>query len=245
MIGETAGWIRGRQGRRASHRWFPALGPVRGIILFVPAVVGGLMMAVRGDSLGRRRRNVVLAAAAVFVVSAVAGGLGLSSILSGFDPQGEPELRFAAAPVIAAEAARHLPLGAGIGAFDPIYRSLESPETMTGSYLNHAHNDFLELWLETGVVGALLLVGFLVWYGMGCWDVWRARSSSPRTNLARAGSIVILLILAHSTVDYPLRTSALATLFALACAMMVLPPASERSGARTRMRRRTETPDAG
>lgn len=36
MIGETAGWIRGRQGRRASHRWFPALGPVRGIILFVP-----------------------------------------------------------------------------------------------------------------------------------------------------------------------------------------------------------------
>ena len=45
------------------------------------------------------------------------------------------------------------PLGSGLGTFEDIYRTQERPETVTNAFLNHAHNDYLELWLETGLVG--------------------------------------------------------------------------------------------
>ena len=36
MILESSGWVRGRQGRRAARRWYPALGAPRGTVLFLP-----------------------------------------------------------------------------------------------------------------------------------------------------------------------------------------------------------------
>jgi hypothetical protein len=50
--------------------------------------------------------------------------------------------------------------------------------------------------------------------------------------MAMTGAVMVGLLLAHSFVDYPLRTPALACLFALGCGLMVSP-----SGAPT-----TETP---
>jgi hypothetical protein len=51
-------------------------------------------------------------------------------------------------------------------------------------------------------------------------------SSQPETPvldlaLARAAPIVIVLLLIHSAMDYPLRTPALSVLFAVACACLV------------------------
>ena len=55
--------------------------------------------------------------------------------------------------------------------------------------------------------------------------VWRTPSSS---HFAKAASIASAAILAHSLVDYPLRTAALATLFAI-CLALLLPSAQRRS----------------
>ena len=41
--------------------------------------------------------------------------------------------------------------------------------------------------------------------------------------LARAATIVIVLILAHSFVDYPLRTEAMMVIMAFACALLIEP----------------------
>ena len=83
--------------------------------------------------------------------------------------------------------------------------------------MNHAHNDYLELALETGLPGILLLIAFLAWW---CWQaaaVWRSPSSN---HLAKAATIASAAIMAHSIVDYPLRTSAIAALFATCLVFM-------------------------
>jgi O-antigen ligase len=86
------------------------------------------------------------------------------------------------------------------------------------TYFNHAHNDYLELWLETGWLGAALLALFLVWFLLAAWRAWRAG-----TALSQGASAAVLLLLAQSAVDYPLRTETLAVLFAFCCALLARP----------------------
>ena len=45
----------------------------------------------------------------------------------------------------------------------------------------------------------------------------------------RVASLMILLALGHSAVDYPLRTAAILTLFAFMCAMLESPASTVRS----------------
>ena len=48
--------------------------------------------------------------------------------------------------------------------------------------------------------------------------------------LALAGSMTAGVLMAHSLVDYPLRTPALATLFAFAIGLVARSPGAERGG---------------
>jgi O-antigen ligase len=85
-------------------------------------------------------------------------------------------------------------------------------------YFNHAHNDYLELWLETGIVGASVFAAFAAWLVLRLVAVWiPCVGRRPATALSVAASLSIILLLAHSIVDYPLRTESLAVLFAFAC----------------------------
>src|SRR5690606_465747 len=66
--------------------------------------------------------------------------------------------------------------------------------------------------------------------------------------LARAATIALGLLVAHSVVDYPLRTGAMAAVFAFACGLLVTPPRAARhpaaasSPALARSRRTADVP---
>lgn len=122
------------------------------------------------------------------------------------------------------------PAGSGLGSFPLLYRHYEDPTQVGAEFTNHAHNDYLEIVMELGLVGLGLILGFLAWWGVRSWQSWR--SSSSGAGLGRAGAVMILLVLLHSIVDYPIRTSAMAAVFALACALLVPPPAPRRHSAR-------------
>ena len=111
-------------------------------------------------------------------------------------------------------------LGAGWGSFDRVFPLFEDRDLVTLQYANHAHNDLLEWMLEGGVPAIALLVAFLIWFGRRCWLAW----TSERDPLAQGAAVAMLIVLLHSLVDYPLRTSAMATLFALLCALVARPP---------------------
>jgi O-antigen ligase len=111
-----------------------------------------------------------------------------------------------------------LPLGSGLGSFRRVYPLFENPDTIVPTIVNHAHNDYAELALETGLPGIGLIVLFLIWWAAAARRAW---TSSDASDFARAASIASAAILVHSLVDYPLRTAAISTIFAMCLALLV------------------------
>lgn len=111
-----------------------------------------------------------------------------------------------------------LPSGFGFGTFDRAYRVYEPFESLDLSYLNHAHNDLIEICVEAGFLGVALVGALLAIVIVDSLRVWRAgrRPFSYSMALARSGSLVAGGLLIASLSDYPLRTPALATLLTLA-----------------------------
>lgn len=111
----------------------------------------------------------------------------------------------------------NFPVGTGLGSFEPVYRQYEDPHSVTREYVNHAHNDYLELALELGAPGMILIALFLLWWAVTGVRVWTSTLSTP---FARAATIASGAILAHSIVDFPLRTAAIAAIFGASIALM-------------------------
>lgn len=124
-------------------------------------------------------------------------------------------------------AAKFQPLGTGIGTFEPIYRMHEDVDRLRTVYANRAHNDYAELLVEAGWAAGALVIVFLGWLVVESVRVWRRprmeKISVVDLSIERAAMITLVLICLHSIVDYPLRTTALSTLFAFSCALMIRP----------------------
>ncbi len=187
-----------------------------GQLLLIPVGLGCILMAL-GVRLPRISLRLALGAVVALVLAAgLAVQFGL--LQSAADVPLEGELRLRVAPTIAQASMHYLPFGSGPGTFDPIYRMYET--VRTNAFLNHAHNDYLELWLETGVFALILIPLFLAWFITAGLRAWR---SGEGDDLARAATIIIALLLVHSLVDYPLRTAAMSVLFAFACGCLIKP----------------------
>jgi O-antigen ligase len=114
-----------------------------------------------------------------------------------------------------AEAARtYFPVGSGIGSFVETYRIHEKDSLLNPFYLNHAHNDWLELFLTGGLPAVALLVIGLFCYLRVARELWRTRLHHGRdVQYAKLGFVMILVLALASVVDYPVRTPILACVF--------------------------------
>ncbi len=191
-----------------------------GLVLVVIGLAGGF--ALSGPTTGGSRLRLgLMATAGLGVLAALA--FGRIPALARFAEPGA-DLRFAAAPTVFTAVRAYWPIGSGVGSFIPVYQTSEPISLVDPTIFNHAHNDFLEAALESGLAAVLILLGFLAWFARRCRAAWRKTSDAGGSALARAGSLVVAMILIHSTVDYPLRTVAMTSLFAFACALLVAAP---------------------
>lgn len=200
-----------------------------GILLAFPSLAASVAAAWIASGRGRPTLRLLALTGVVGAALTTATAFALTPILNRFNTAAPiTEGRGDVWNVIADAAQTYLPFGSGIGSFNAVYRSVEPPETVDETYFNAAHNDYLQAWLTTGWFGAALVVAFFVWFSRRSWNAWRGGDSQDR-NLQRAASIAIVLILAHSFVDYPLRTETMAVFFALCCAILEFagPPRSE------------------
>lgn len=135
----------------------------------------------------------------------------------------EHEASFRSRWLIWVEIVRHLPLagwaGHGMGAFEDSFAAY----TPAGSAArwDRAHNDYLQLIWEAGIVGGLLLLwsGFVLAFRY-FWPALRARAHP--LDLFRVGLTVSLLsLLLHSFVDFNLQIGANGFLFALLAGLLV------------------------
>ena len=191
-----------------------------GLGLLVPAVLGGLAILI--DYPGDRSRRIIPAIACVAIALTLTCFLvlGNASIAGKFADV--PTSRAVATPITLKAARDHMPVGSGLGTFAPVFAANQPDETVSASWMNHAHNDVAELVLELGLVGALAIASFAVWLGRITWAAWMS-SVADRSPVARAATLALLLISLHSFVDYPLRTAAIASLFGALLALALAP----------------------
>ncbi len=126
------------------------------------------------------------------------------------------------------------PFGTGLGTFQDIYRWYENPAIVGTTFVNHAHDDLLELLIETGIFGLAAVAAFAAWFVPKAFDLWRNHRDNA---MALAASVMIAVELAHSLVDYPLRTAAMSSMFALACVLLMRDAEPIKQGRARRARR--------
>jgi len=168
--------------------------------------------------------RVPLAVALFAVVFTLQFGLGRLLTRLGDDPS--EDLRIPLNWTTFETAFNALPFGTGLGSFVSVYSTVEKGQDVVAGFANRAHDDFAELFLETGLIGASLGILFLVWLGRRFYAVWSRPKpeEDPRQSLLmRASTLVVVLLLAHSLVDYPLRTTALGAVFAVFCGFLAAP----------------------
>ncbi|MFT3745673.1 MAG: O-antigen ligase family protein [Pyrinomonadaceae bacterium] len=106
--------------------------------------------------------------------------------------------------------AHNLPLGAGLGAFPQAYTQFDP----SGGYerVEQAHNDYLQVLADAGIVGGFIGVLFLFWFFR------EGIRNSSGSNQFRKGSAVgafagCLAILVHSLFDFVLHITAVSVMF--------------------------------
>ncbi|WP_062181307.1 O-antigen ligase [Sphingopyxis sp. C-1] len=107
------------------------------------------------------------------------------------------------------------PLGSGPGTFVEAYKIKEPINTLTPNYINHAHNDLVELLLTMGIIGAIFIVIAVFGLMLAGWrlrDRTALAQPSWQQNQARMAWTVLAILGAASIVDYPLRVPSLTAL---------------------------------
>jgi O-antigen ligase len=114
----------------------------------------------------------------------------------------------------------YFPFGSGIGTFKNAFRPYESIDIVGSHFVNSAHNEVLEIGIEAGAFGLLLLVSLFIWIAAQCWRIWRQSAlvqsdSDQSSRLALYAGFSLALIMLASLIDYPSRRHAISILCAL------------------------------
>lgn len=129
----------------------------------------------------------------------------------------------------------HPLLGAGLGAFGVIYTRFD---TRSGIFrLEQAHNDYLQVLADAGLVGALLGLFFIIaLFRMGL--ARRRTEDAFRRGVATGALAGCFAVLVHSFFDFTLHTTSNALLFLVLAALATLNGRVERQGQSQHRRRK-------
>ena len=111
-------------------------------------------------------------------------------------------------------------LGWGLGSFPEVYPQFRS--FYTNLSVDHAHNDYLELLVETGMAGFLVVVWFLIVTFRAAAKKLRHHEWATNDLAALAALLGITGILVHSLVDFNLQIPANAAIFYALCTLAAL-----------------------
>jgi O-antigen ligase len=206
-----------------------------GMIAFlVQAVLLGIFIA-----RNRSRRGAFLAGAVLLVIAGLmlwVGGEGVLNRLTSIHSAAKTEIaggiRFAIDRDALKMFAKKPFLGWGLGNFATAYPQFRS--FYSDKFVNEAHNDYLQVLVETGILGFFAVIWFLTLtirrglrkIGEWTWDINGA--------VALAALVGCTGILVHSFFDFNLQVPANAALFYVLCAIAA---AETRFGSHRRRRR--------
>jgi O-antigen ligase len=112
-------------------------------------------------------------------------------------------------------------IGYGLGTFSDVYPAHRT--FYTNLFVNHAHNDYLETLVDTGVVGLGLFLWFLAGVFRAGWMKIAERDDPEGRTLTLAALAGVCGIVIHSLLDFNLHIPANAALFFVLCAAIATP----------------------
>lgn len=200
-----------------------ATGSRAGIVLGVFALGIAMLLGYNGIRRALRRYPrwvlpalvaAIVGLVAIFIVIAVAAdrAASINRMLAAYPGQ---DMRSRNLPTVLDMIREYFPAGSGLGGFDPVFRMGEPFALLNLTYFNHAHNDFLEVVLDAGVLGLALLIAALLWWIWASVRVWRPGFESASA-LPRLGSAMLLLTIIASIFDYPARTPMIMAMIVIA-----------------------------
>lgn len=178
------------------------------------------LLVVFGLKMLQRKRTTLpatLGAAFVTLSLCLAVWIGVRPALSRFQGIGQEfsgdESRLSMWPGTLKIIADHPMVGTGLGTFPVVYTTVQT--TFLTQFVNHAHNDYLEISSDLGIPAALLLFASIVFVlGRALKSFLHGEGKfGAAVSLACAGSILAILL--HSFTDFNLHIPGNAILFAV------------------------------
>jgi O-antigen ligase len=207
------------------------------IAIFVELVIVAVLLLRQRVALLREKKKirmaVSIAAFALVLVSLLTwlGGRDLMSRVSSISTETHTELSGGMRLSIDRDAFRMFRskpvLGWGLRSFPVVYPQFRS--FYTNFFVNEAHNDYLQLLCEMGLLGFGIMVWFLIVLcrkalrKIGNW------TSDVSSAVTLACTLGITGILVHSLLDFNLQIPANAALFYVLCTLAAAPPLLQRS----------------
>lgn len=209
--------------------------------IFLSGSRGGMLaifaeLAVLAAVLFRQKKNIRIAIAGItFVVVLVSvlawlGGKELTERVASISTEAHTEISGGVRLSIDRDAfqmfRRKPVLGWGLGTFRVVYPQFRS--FYTNFYVNEAHNDYLQLLSETGIVG----FGIFVWFLIVLYRRAFRKIANWTSQLTGALTLACLLgftgILVHSFFDFNLQIPANAAFFYVYCSLATASPLLQR-----------------
>jgi len=199
------------------------------------ALIGGLVSgasAVSDLRGGSRMKFPKWSLLAIVAIALFLGQFGLQRIMERIATDGlHDDLRLSVARNTLGAALHYLPFGSGFGTFVHVYGIFEKPtDLLPGSYVNRAHNEFAEVFLEGGVFAIGLGLALFVRFVQRSVQIWRRQpgaNGNQEILLARSATIAISLLLLNSLVEFPLRMEAIMAVLAVSCALLIRPKVAD------------------
>lgn len=204
-----------------------------GLLLMIPALILSLFFVYFGSyyaklitrkEKSRVRKAPLFSARSVFLMISIIAivGISVSSMLLSrstaydrlFKADGFNELRVQLLPTLFTMLKDYMPFGSGFGSFEHIYKIYEPKELLSPSYLNQAHNDWLQFPIEGGIPAILMAISVFLWFGIRLVRMVRKwRDSGSEKYLCLMSLSVIVFFLIASIIDYPLRVPSVMAVF--------------------------------
>ncbi len=210
--------------------------------IFLSGSRGGMLaifveLAVIGVVLSRQKKSMRIAigagAFAVVLVSLLAwlGGKELTTRVASISTEARGEISGGMRLSIDRDTVqmfRQRPiLGWGLGTFPVVYPQFRS--FYTNFFVNEAHNDYLQLLSEMGLLG----FGTMIWFFVLLFRRIPRKIQQWPSNVSGAVTLACTLgisgILVHSLIDFNLQIPANAALFYVFCTIAAAPPLLQRS----------------
>ena len=94
--------------------------------------------------------------------------------------------------------------GTGFGSFASVYMQFEPAALAGPSYVNQAHNDFLQLIIEGGLPAIVLFASLVLYVALLILQL--ARRFGLKSSLVLFWAAIVFILCAASAIDYPIRT---------------------------------------